>query len=98
MTLPRFVVIGKRAVKWVQSRREFRRNVIAAMSGIRIVNSAIVFCPFPVPRTYPIWNRIVRSRFLTDPEDGRLYVCFPRIALFWLRPSCRQQLPRRERD
>src|SRR5439155_11373964 len=98
MALSRFVIIGKRAVKWVLPRREFYRDVIAATSGIRIVEPAIIFGPFFVPGAYPIGNRIVTTRFLADPKDGCHDVCFPRIALSRLRPSCRQQLPRRERD
>src|SRR5207237_7037984 len=59
MALSRFVIIGKRAVKWVLPRCEFYRNVIAATSGIRIVEPAIIFGPFFVPGAYPIGNRIV---------------------------------------
>src|SRR4029077_5169435 len=81
MTLSRFVVIGKRAVKGILSRRKLYRNVIAAMSGIGIVKSAIIFGPILVPGAYPIGNWIVTGRFLADPEDSRHDLAFPRETL-----------------
>src|SRR2546421_187650 len=49
MALPCFVVVGKRAIKRVEPWREVYRNVIAAMSRIRVVHTAVVFRPFLVP-------------------------------------------------
>ena len=49
MTFTCFVVVGKRAVKWVEPWRETYRNVIAAMSRIRFVDSTVIFCPLLVP-------------------------------------------------
>src|SRR5207244_13258876 len=98
MALLRFVVVWKRAVEWVLPRREFRRNVIAAMSGIRIINPAIIFGPFFVPGAYPIGNRIVTSRFLADPTHRCHDLSFPGVTLSPFRSSSRQQLSRRERD
>src|SRR5437868_7246518 len=49
MACARLIVVRQRAVEWVLSRCEFRRNVIASMRGIRIVKAAIVFCPLFVP-------------------------------------------------
>src|SRR5439155_8932892 len=97
MALPRFVVIRKRAVKGIQSWREFHRNVIATMSRIRIVHPAIIFGPFFVPRACAIGNRIVTGWFLADPEHGRYDVPFPWETLSRLRPIS-GQLPRRECD
>ena len=49
MTGVGLIVVGERAVEWILSGREFRRNVIAAMCGIRIIKAAVVFCPLFVP-------------------------------------------------
>src|SRR5215467_3599664 len=89
MALFRFIVVGKRAVKWIQSRRELDGNVIASMGGVRIVDPAIVFGPFFVPTAYPIGHRVIPSRFLADPKDGRYDLAFPGGALSGLvRISC----------
>src|ERR1041385_243928 len=79
----RFVVIWKRAVKGIESRREFNGNVIAAMRRVRIVHAAIVFCPVLVPRACAIWHRIVSRRFLADPKDCSYDVFLPRETLSW---------------
>src|SRR5438067_9617671 len=97
MAFPRFVIIGKRAVEWIEPWREFYRNVIAATSRIRVVHPAIIFGPFLVPRAHPIGDRIVAGWFFADPEDRRHDIAFPRVTLSRLEPSC-GQLSRRERE
>src|SRR5438876_4516045 len=42
VTIDLLVVVGKRAVKRVLSRRELYRNVIAAMRGIWVVKTAVI--------------------------------------------------------
>src|SRR5262245_24455908 len=51
------------------------------MSGVRIIDPAIIFGPFFVPGAYPIGHWIVTSGFLADPEDSRYDLAFPRDAL-----------------
>ena len=77
----RFIVVGKRAVEWILSRRKFCGNVIASMRRIRIVKAAIAFCPLFVPGARAIRHRIVSTGLLTDPKDGCHDVGFPRITL-----------------
>src|SRR5437016_10281515 len=81
MTLLRFVVIWKRAVKRILSRREVYGSVITAMTRIGIVNPAIIFGPLRVPGAYPIGNRIFWGRFLADPKDRCYNIFFPRETL-----------------
>src|SRR5947208_2880079 len=97
MPLLRFVVVRERAVKWILSRREVYGSVITAMSGIRIVNPAIIFGPLRVPGAYPIRNWIFWGRFLADPKDRCYNVFFPRETLSRLGRSS-SQLSRREGD
>src|SRR5206468_5788806 len=97
MTLLRFVVIWKRAVKRIQSRREVYGSVITAMSGIRIIKAAIIFGPLRVPGAYPIRNRIFWGRFLADPKDGCYNIFLPRETLSRL-GRISSQLSRREGD
>src|ERR1700746_3674639 len=85
MALFCFVVVRKSTVKGILSRREFCRDVIAAMSTIRVVNATVVFGPFLVPRACPIRDRIVTSRFLADPKDGSHDFLLPRETLSRLR-------------
>src|SRR6476661_1439062 len=97
MTLPRFVIIRKRAVKRILSGCEFYRNVIAPITRIRIIHAAVVLGPGRVPGAYPVGNWIIRGRFLADPKDGCHDFFFPRETL----SRCRRisgQKPRRERD
>src|SRR5690348_8679813 len=97
MALFRFVVVRKCAVKWIQSRRELCRNVIAPISRIRIINAAVVFSPVRIPGAYPVGHWILRSRFLPNPKDCRHDFFFPRETLSWLGLISRQ-LARRECD
>src|SRR6266478_10124334 len=97
MALSCFVVVRKRAVKRIQSRREVYGSVITAMSGIRIVNPAIIFGPLRVPGAYPVRNWIFWSRFLADPKDRCYNIFLPRKTLS--RPGrISSQQSRREGD
>src|SRR5438046_10410573 len=49
MAFPRFIVVGKGAVKRVEPWREIYRNVIAATSRIRFVDPTVILCPLLVP-------------------------------------------------
>ena len=81
MSLPRLIIVRKRAVKRILSWREFYRNVIAAISRIWIIHAAVILSPVLVPAAYAIWNWIIRRRFFTDPEDCRYDLGFPRETL-----------------
>src|SRR4029077_16177664 len=81
MALSRFIIVRKRAVKGILTRREFYRNVIAAMRRIRIVHPPIILGRFLFPGAYPVGNGIVTSRFLADPEDSCYNLTFPREPL-----------------
>src|SRR5215217_4334477 len=95
MPFLRLIIVRKRAVKGILSRREFHRNVIAAVSRIRIIDAAVVFGPLRIPTAYAIWNRVLGSRLLANPKDCCYDLFFPREALSWLTPlSC--QLAGRE--
>ncbi len=62
MSLPRLIIVRKRAVKRILSWREFYRNVIAAISRIWIIQAAVILSPVLVPAAYAIWNWIIRRR------------------------------------
>src|SRR6266446_199812 len=49
MTIPRLVIIGKRAVKRILPRRKLYRYVIASMRRVRIVESTVTTPPIFVP-------------------------------------------------
>jgi hypothetical protein len=74
-----FVVVRKRAVKWVLLRRKFYSNVPTPMGRIRVVKTAVAFCPLFVPRTCAIRDEIVPARLFPDPEECRYNICFPRV-------------------
>src|ERR1700745_728788 len=97
MALSCFIVIRKRAVKWIQSRRELYGNIIAAMGRIRIINAAVVFSPVRIPGAYPVGHWILRCGFLANPEDGSHDFFFPRETLSRL-GRIFSQLPRSERE
>src|SRR4051794_6413086 len=97
MALFRLIIVRKCAVKGILSWREFHRNIIAAVSRIRIIDAAVVFRPLRIPTAYAVRNRVVGSRFLANPEDRCDDVFLPRVTLSWLTPFfC--QLARRECD
>src|SRR4030095_9024986 len=75
------VIVGKRAVKRVLSRRELYRNIIAATCGIWIVKSAVTSAPIFVPGAPPVRHGIISARLLADPKDRCHNVFLPRIAL-----------------
>ena len=74
------IVVGKRAVKRVLPRRELYGNVIAPVSRIWVVKSAVASRPLFVPGACPIRHRIVSPRLFADPKDSCHDACFPRIA------------------
>src|SRR5438552_19177776 len=92
-----FVIVRERAVERVLPWRETYRNVVAAMGRIRLVDAAIILCPVLVPRAGTIGYRIIAARFLTDPENGRYDIAFPRITLSRFGPVP-SQLTGRKRD
>ncbi len=47
-----FVIVRERAIKWVLSRCKSHRDIIAPIARIRVVETAVVFCPLFVPRTW----------------------------------------------
>jgi hypothetical protein len=77
----RFVVVRKCAVKWVLPRRKFYRNAFTPVGRIRIIKTAVAFCPLFVPRTCAIRDEIVSARLFSDPEECRYNICFPRVPL-----------------
>src|SRR5262249_23872112 len=79
-----FVVVGECTVKWIQSRCKFYRNIVTPMGGIRIIKTAVVFCPLFVPGTCAIRHEVISSWLFADPEDCCHDTCFPRIP--WRRP------------
>jgi len=81
------VVVGKRAVKGVLSRRELYWHVIAPVSGIRIIKATVVSCPLFVPGARAIGDEIISAWLLSDPEEGRYDVLFPRETLSRFRRS-----------
>src|SRR3954452_15044045 len=89
MTLLRFVVIGQCTVEGIESRGEFHRHIIAAMSRIRVIRPTVLFSPLCVPRAHAIGDGIVGRRFLANPENGSDNIAFPRVTLSRLE-FCRQ--------
>ena len=85
MTSALLVVVWKRAVKWVLFRRKLCRPVIAPVSTIWIVKTAVVSRPLLVPGARPIGHRIVSARSFADPKNSCNDTCFPRI------PGCRSR-------
>jgi hypothetical protein len=55
------------------------------MGGIRIIETAVAFCPLFVPRARAIRNQIVSTWLLANPKDRGYDICFPRI-----KPSTRR--------
>ena len=88
MTCACLIVVRKRTIKWVLSRREFYRDVVASVGRIRVVKTAVISCPSFVPGTCAIWDGIISTRPFADPKDSCYDTSFPRI------PPCR---PRRLR-
>jgi len=75
------VVVRKCAVKWVLPRSKFYWNVTTPMSRIRIVKTAIAFCPLFVPRACAIRDEIVSAWRFADPEDCCYNIYFPWVPL-----------------
>jgi hypothetical protein len=88
MTCACLIVVRKRTIKWVLSRREFYRDVVASVGRIRVVKTAVIFRPLFVPRACAIWDGIISARLFADPKDSCYDTFFPGI------PQCR---PRRLR-
>ena len=74
-----FVIVRERAIKWVLSRCKSYRDIIAPIARIRVVETAVVFCPLFVPRTCAIWDKIVSAWLFADPKDCGYDLSFPRI-------------------
>src|SRR5262249_43825836 len=79
VTSTRFVIVRKRAIKWVLPRCKFYGDIIGPISRIRVVETAIVFCPLFVPRTCAVGNKIVSTWLFADPKECGYDICFPRI-------------------
>ena len=75
------VVVGQRAVKWGLARCKFHRDIIPPMGRIRVIKTAVVFCPSSVPGARPIRYKIISARSFADPKDCCYDTCFPRIPL-----------------
>ena len=74
-----FVVVRERAIKWVLPRSKFYGDIIAPIARIRVVKTAVAFCPLFVPRTCTIRDKIVTGWLFTDPKNCGHDICFPRI-------------------
>src|SRR6266699_2101712 len=83
MTCACLIVVRKRTIKWVLSRREFYRDVVASVGRIRVVKTAVISCPLFVPGTCAIWDGIISAWLFADPKDSCYDTFFPRI------PPCR---------
>src|SRR4029453_7803925 len=89
MTFLRFVVVRKRAIKWILARSEFPRHVVAPLRRARIVVSAVGFRPILVPRAGFVRDGIILARRFANPENRRHNLLLPGIMLArqWWRRS-----------
>ena len=85
-----FIVIRKGTIKWILARCEFYRNIIAPVSWIWIIESAIAPCPILVPRTLAIRHGIIPAWLLSNPKYRRHDPRFPRETLSCLRGGQKQ--------
>ena len=76
----RLIVVRERAIKRILSRGKFYRDIVAAMSRIGVIKTAVALGPLLVPRTRPIWHQIMSGGLFANPKDGRYDTCFPRVA------------------
>jgi hypothetical protein len=74
-----FVIVGECTVKWILPRCEFYGQTTAPISRIRIIKTAIAFCPLFVPCTCAIRDEIIATRLLANPKNSCYDLCFPRI-------------------
>src|SRR5262249_43769137 len=74
-----FVIVGKCTVKWILPRCEFHRQTTAPIGRVRIIKTAIAFCPLFVPCTCAIRDEIIATRLLADPKECSYDICFPPV-------------------
>jgi hypothetical protein len=79
MTSMCFVVVGQCAVKWVLPRRKFHRDIITPAGRIRVIKTAVAFCPLFVPGTCAIRDEIMSAWLFADPKDRCYDTYFPWI-------------------
>src|SRR4029453_12962122 len=75
------VIVGKRAIKRILSRRKFHRKVVDPVGGIWVVKTAVIPGPIFVPGAPPVRHGIISARPLADPKDRCHNIFLPRIAL-----------------
>ena len=75
----RLIIVRKCAVKWVLPRCKFYRDVVASMGRIRVIETAVAFCPLFVLRARAIRNEIISTWQFADPKDRCYDIFFPRI-------------------
>src|SRR4029450_11691186 len=63
------VIVGKRAIKRILSRRKFHRNVVAPVRGIWVVKTAVIPGPIFVPGAPPIRYGIICAWMLVYPKS-----------------------------
>src|SRR5205823_7682873 len=69
------VIVGKRAIKRILSRRELYRNIIATMCGIGIVKSAVTSAPIFVPGASPVRHGIISAQIGRASCRERVSMC-----------------------